>query len=122
MGNLGESFDTAWNLVKEEPDESTDAWDDVHYRGKDNCDSCGSYRDPNSDYCRECFDGATPRNRENPHLLDGKLDDVMLSSSDAYSLWDEGYEPNYDLVIQSAIELLENMGYKVSKPGGEDNE
>ena len=50
MGNLGESFDTAWNLVKEEPDESTDAWDDVHYRGKDNCDSCGSYRDPNSDH------------------------------------------------------------------------
>ena len=119
MGNLGESFDTAWNVVKEEPDESTDAWDDVHYRGKDNCDSCGSYRDPNSDYCRECFDGATPRNRENPHLLDGKLDDVMLSSSDAYSLWDEGYEPNYDLVIQSAIELLENMGYKVTPPNNE---
>ena len=128
MGNLGESFDTAWNLVKEEPEEYSDEWlDDPKNRDKLNremgdndpqnaCPECGSYRYPMNEYCRECFDGATPRNRENPHLLDGKLDDVMVSSSDAYSLWDEGYEPNYDLVIQSAIELLENMGYKVSKP------
>lgn len=118
MGNLGESFDTAWNLVKEEPDESTDAWDDVHYRGKDNCHSCGSYRDPDSDYCRDCFDGATPkdRNNPNPHPLDGMLDESFYTANEAYSLWDEGYEPNYDSVVEAAKNVLEAMGYKVSKP------
>jgi len=62
------------------------------------------------------------RDRDNPHPLDGKIDDIMLSSNDAFTLWDEGYEPNYDLVIQSAIELLENMGYQVTPPNDEGSD
>tara|TARA_Y100000361_G_scaffold123518_1_gene116189 strand:- start:76 stop:579 length:504 start_codon:yes stop_codon:yes gene_type:complete len=130
MGNLGESFDTAWKVVKEEPEEYSDDWlDDPKNRDKLNremgdndpqnaCPECGSYRYPLNEYCRDCFDGATPkdRNNPNPHPLDGMLDDSFVSANEAYSLWDEGYEPDYDSVVEAAKNVLEAMGYKVSKP------
>tara|TARA_R100000900_G_scaffold139040_1_gene118434 strand:+ start:1021 stop:1431 length:411 start_codon:yes stop_codon:yes gene_type:complete len=136
MGNLGESFDTAWKVVKEEPEEYSDDWlDDPKNRDKLNremgdndpqnaCPECGSYRYPLNEYCRDCFDGATPkdRNNPNPHPLDGMLDDSFVSANEAYSLWDEGYEPDYDSVVEAAKNVLEAMGYKVSKHGGEENE
>jgi len=103
MGNLGESFDTAWNLVKEEDLE------DLDYN-----DSVSAIRDKTTPPGKRI--SIPMRDRDNPHPLDGRLDDMMVSSNDAYAVWDEGYEPNYALVIQSAVELLEGMGYKVSKP------
>jgi hypothetical protein len=107
--------------------------DDPDYRDKLNremgdndpqnaCPSCGFYRYPENEYCRECFDGATPkdRNNPNPHPLDGMLDDSFASANEAYSLWDEGYEPDYNSVVEAARNVLEAMGYQVIAPPSEE--
>ena len=138
------NFEKAWDVVRKfDPcdmcgDDNLEEYEDPNLKGvcafcseemqeramkedeksKDNCASCGFYRDPNSDYCRDCFDGATPkdRNNPNPHPLDGMLDDSFVSANEAYSLWDEGYEPNYDSVVEAAKSVLEAMGYEVIPP------
>ena len=60
------------------------------------------------------------RDNPNPHPLDGMLDDSFISANDAYTLWDEGYEPDYNPVIEAAKSVLEAMGYKVSPPPSEE--
>ena len=116
MGNLGESFDTAWNLVKEEDDLPLDInGDPSFYASYD--DSVDMIRDRVSNpQMGKISIPMRDRDNPNPHPLDGMLDDIFVSANDAYSLWDEGYEPNYDSVVEAAKSVLEAMGYKVSKP------
>ena len=109
--------------------------DDPDYRDKLNremgdndpqnaCPSCGSYRYPMGEHSdwEQGFDGATPkdRNNPNPHPLDGMLDESFLTSNEAYSLWDEGYEPDYNSVVEAALNVLEAMGYHVIAPDDEE--
>lgn len=62
------------------------------------------------------------RDNPNPHPLDGMLDDSFISANDAYAVWDEGYEPDYNPVIEAAKGVLEAMGYEVIPPNDEGSD
>ena len=108
------SFEKAWKITKEEDDPPLDInGNPSFYASYD--DSVDMIRDKTWE--KGMGEISIPiQDRDNPHPLDGMLGDIFVSANDAYTVWDEGYEPNYDPVIEAAKSVLEAMGYKVSKP------
>lgn len=115
------NFEKAWNVVKEDEPPLDPNGNPSFYMNYS--DSVDRIRDKTWEKgMGEISIPMRDRDNPNPHPLDGMLDDSFISANNAYTVWDEGYEPDYNPVIEAAKGVLEAMGYQIIPPNDEEME